>query len=278
MELANSIITLQPGMYILRHPKTGLPPISISRAAGKPEHNGRIEALYTPNTDGGILRDGRDCIVMQVLNAPVELLVTAYLDKPGATVPALKVDKIALEAGLDSTATPIEIPPNGITLIGHIERRGNVIASNGTKLGEVSSELRLEGFQIMWPDKPEGVDLAYGVNVEGAGQMPSVTSGSFAGTRNMAGRIIGLKLSLIGPKAESFALEGCASFSGGYSTQLVADKLISGPSGLEHLTGLELEVLPKATGTKAPGPWEASTRTKVFRAAKRGKTVDQKKR
>lgn len=269
MELANSIITLQPGMYILRHPKTGLPPISISRAAGNVAHNGRIEALYTPNTDGGILRDGRDCIVMQLLNAPVDLLVTAYLDKPGATVPALRVDKIALEgdagAGTQSLAgKPMTIPPKGISLIGHIERAGDVAATDGKILGDPARDMRLEGFQVMWPDKPDGVELTYSVRNERAGATPSVTTGKFCGTRNAATRIVEVIFTLTGPKASRYALKGKAYFSGGYETEITSAVPLSGPSGLEHLTALSLSVAPARAGTATKGPWEASSRTKIF--------------
>ena len=95
MELANTIVTLKPGMYILRYPKGSVAPLSISRAAGSTAHNGRIEALYTPGTNAAVLRNGADCLVMQVLDAPVDLLVTAYMERAGVTVPALRVDALA---------------------------------------------------------------------------------------------------------------------------------------------------------------------------------------
>ena len=128
MELANSIITLQPGMYILRHPQTGMPPLSIARAAANAQHNGQVQALYTPGTDGGVLRDGRDCIVMQVLNTPVDLLVTAYLDKAGAAVPALKIDKIRLDGDETVSQKRLEVPGKGLSMVGHLERAGDVLA------------------------------------------------------------------------------------------------------------------------------------------------------
>jgi hypothetical protein len=273
MELANSIIALQPGMYILRHPKTGLPPISVSRAAGSAGSTGRVEALYTPGTDGGVLRSGSDCIVMHVLNAPVELLVTAYLEKAGATVPTLRVDKIALEADAAGSnqplaAKPITIPPKGISLIGHIERTGDVVATAGKTLGDPARDMRLEGFQVMWPDKPEGVELSYGVRLEGAGATPPVPTGKFCGTRNAATRIVDVNFTLTGPKAAHYALKGKAYFSGGYGMEISSAMPLSGPSGLEHLTALSLEVAPAPAGKAIKGPWDASPRTKIFKGGK----------
>jgi hypothetical protein len=264
MELANSIVTLQPGMYILRHPKTGLPPISISRAAGKKEHNGTIQALYTPQTDGSVLRDGRDCIVMQVLNGAVDLLVTAYLEKAGATVPALKVDKIALDGEVASTGgKPVAIPPNGISIIGHIERSGDQVVTQGKRLGDPQSNLRLEGFQVMWPDKPTGLELSYSARVEGAGEMPLVSSGKFCGTRNAAKRIVGVTFSLTGPRASEYKLDGEAYFSGGFSCPIESGKVLEGPTGLEHLTGVTVNVSEQVRST-SQGLWAESSRTKVF--------------
>jgi hypothetical protein len=268
MDLANSIVLLKPGLYILRHPKTGLPPISISRAAGKLEHNGQVQAIYTPGTDGGVLRNGADAIVMQVMNAPVELLVTAYLEKAGATVPVLKIDQIQLDGSANGAqqGKTIEVPPKGVTLIGHIERRGDMVAAEGNLLGERKSDLRLEGFQVEWPDKPAGVDLEYSARVEGSGATPIVTSGNFCGTRNAAARVQEVTFTLTGPNAGAYQLKGQALFSGGYEADIESGRAIAGPSGMEHLTGLQLKVESSAQ-KKAKTAWDPSSRTKVFKKA-----------
>jgi hypothetical protein len=276
MELANSIVTLQPGMYILRHPKTGMPPLSISRAAGAPGHNGSIQALYTPGTDGSVLRDGKDCIVMQVLSAPVDLLVTAYLEKIGVAVPSLKIDKIALDRdAAASSGKPMEVPPKGISIIGHIERTGDVVATPGQTLGDLASNLRVEGFQVMWPDKPKGVELMYSGRVEGAPAAPLMPIGKFCGTRNSAKRLVEVTFTLTGDRASSYELKGVASFSGGFSAEIRSGLSIQGPSGLEHLTALQLSAEESRTKKQVQGAWEPSPRTKIFRAPR---TSTQNKR
>jgi len=262
MELANSIVTLQPGMYILRHPKTGLPPISISRAAARAEHSGHVQALFTPKTEGSVLRDGSDCIVMQVLNAPVDLLVTAYLEKAGGSVPALKIDKIRLD-GDEVAPQRLEVPGKGLSLIGHIERTGDVLAKPGGRLGASDGNLRLEGFQVMWPDKPEGVDIEYAVRVERAGAMPPARTGSFVGIRNSAARVVGVTFSLVGPKAGDFQIGGKAFFSGGFEMPIESGAPLAGPSGMEHLTAVELTVAPAKKGA-----WQESPRTRVYKQPK----------
>jgi hypothetical protein len=240
-----------------------MPPISISRAATRAEHNGHVQALFTPNTEGSLLRDGRDCIVMQVLNAPVDLLITAYLETSGAAVPALKVDKIRLEG--DSFATPAaaDIPAQGISIVGHIERVGDIVAKPGQQLGDPAENLRLEGFDLRWPDKPDGLDLTYAAYIEGIGATSPVGLGQYCGTRNAAKRIVGVTFTLLGPKAEAYQLKGKAVFSGGYEVRLKSGEPLSGPTGLEHLTSLEVDVVKKRAGQ-----WEPSEKTKVFRPTK----------
>lgn len=268
MEITSSLVTLQPGMYILRHPKSGLPPLTVSRALGNAASAGKIEILSTPKTHGTILRDGADCIVMYVVEAPVELLVTAYLAHAGAAVPALKIDQIGLDAEQAQPAKAgrqIEISGKGMSIIGHIERTGDVVVGEGQPLGEAASNLRLEGFQVMWPDRPEGVDLAYSIAVEGAGVTPTVNAGKFCGTRGEARRITEVTFSLIGPQTERFQLDGTACFSGGFTSPIASGMALSGPSGLEHLTSISLRVLPNPQ-PKAKTLWDESPQTKVFKA------------
>jgi hypothetical protein len=104
-------------------------------------------------------------------------------------------------------------------VIGHIERTGDVVASESKQLGQVGSNLRLEGFQVMWPDKPAGVDLTYGLTLEGGESTPMVSVGQFCGTRNMARRVTEVTFALTGPQAQQYQLEGIAHFSGDFRLQ-----------------------------------------------------------
>lgn len=275
-------------MYILRHPKQGMAPLSVARAPGAPGE-GKMDTLGTSGTHNTLLRDGSDCIVVHISEGPVSLLVTAFLEQKGDPVPALRVDQIGLDrpgAGpalaMTQQAAPrpaprqiqpaapaakaIEIGASGITLIGHVEREGDVVAAPGEVLGDPASLLRLEGFQVMWPDRPEGVDLAYNIVVEGGGALPMVKSGKFCGTRGEARRIIAVTFALIGPQASHWRLDGTVYFSGGFQVPLQSAVPLSGPSGLEHLTAVNLS----ATLDEQPGaqrnPWQESASTKVFKS------------
>lgn len=294
MKITTTTVVLKPGMYILRHPKAGLPALTVTRTPESAANNGKLETLFTPNTHGWILRDGADCIVMHISEAPVELAVSTNLSAGATVVPSLRLDEIALDpatpapapvpAPVRAAAAPaakpagaaprqVEIGNKGISIIAHVELTGDVVASEGVAVGDPARGLRVEGFQVMWPDRPAGVDLAYRTSVEGLGQMPAVSTGKFCGTRGQARRITELSFTLIGPEAANYALEGTAWFTGGFQLPVSSGATLGGPSGLEHLTALSLKAVPSSasigtgTGTgTADNPWAESAATKVFRA------------
>ena len=284
-EIKSSIVSLQPGMYILRHSKDGLAPLSIFLAPSQSLPAGKIEILSTPKTQGTILYDGSDCIVMYISEASVNLLVTAILAQADDPVPLLRIDQIDLDADSSElpasksleVGAPIEISNKDLSIIGHIERTGEVVACANQCLGDPTSNLRLEGFQVMWPDRPEGIDLAYSVSLEGVGTTPIVNSGNFCGTRHEARRITEIMFALIGPQAKQFELKGEAYFSGGFQMSLLSGITLSGPSGLEHLIAINLSINPVTTKKKnVKNPWEASSQTKVFKAKAKEKVKPKK--
>lgn len=272
MDIVSSLLVLKPGMYILRHPKNSPAPLSVTRAPG--QSNGKLEVMGTPGTHGTLLRGGADCIIAHVSEQPVELLVSAVLPVKGVPVPALRVDQVALDqpltapapaAALPQAGGQITVPGQGLSVIGHVERQGDVLAPAGAVLGNPASTLRVEGFQLMWPDRPEGVDIAYNISVEGAGAMPAVKTGKFCGTRGQARRITEVTFALIGPQAHQYTLEGTAFFSGGFRVPVESGHALGGPSGLEHLTALRLDVQRAPAPAAGANPWDESPRTKVFK-------------
>lgn len=279
MQVLTSVINLPAGLYVLRHPGQGMPPLTVSRTPGS---NARIETLLTNNVSGMVLKDGADCIVMHALDS-VELLIAAFAAKGVAVVPAVKLDRIALESretvpAKASVDTPkLVIKDKGISIVGHVERKGDVVAAEGEVFGNPALNHRVEGFQVMWPDRPTGVDLVYGVTVEGVGALPPKSSGNFIGTRREAKRITEASFALIGASAKRYQLNGTAYFSGGFQVPVSAGAQLSGPTGLEHLTGLTLTVSPAAErNVKAKNLWAESPKTKVFSAKKPASTTKEK--
>lgn len=135
------------------------------------------------------------------------------------------------------------IAAQGISIIGHIEGIGDQLAAPGQLLmGDLNRELRIEGIQLNWPDKPANLDLSYRLSIEGVNQEQFAKLGDFCGSRGQARRVTAIRLDLNGAAASEFALRGVACFSGGFRVPLNAGFKISGPSGFEHLTGLQVTV------------------------------------
>lgn len=282
MYIKNSILRLQPGIHILRHPKSGAP-LTVSRSLDNAICTGELEILSTEKTRGTILRDGSDCIVLLVKKAPVEMLVTAYLASPDDITPALRVDMVGLDPvnsapplpSVDAKPVPFKINDTGISLIGHLENVGDVAVSDGALLGDPSKQFRLEGFQIMWPDKPANIDIICQASVEGVGDLPSVNVGNFCGTRGEARRITELTLSLVGEDATQYQLIGAAHFSGGFQIPISSGLTLSGPSGFEHLACLSLQVVAASKKTADKNAWLDSPKTKTFKASEKSKVASK---
>lgn len=135
------------------------------------------------------------------------------------------------------------IPERGISIIGHIETLGDKVALPGDVLcGEPSQDLRLEGFQVNWPDIPDGLQFSYSVRLEGVQNEIRAQLGEFCGTRGQARRIVAISFNLTGLNAYQYKIQGFAAFSGGFRVPLSFGQKIGGPSGFEHLTGLQLEI------------------------------------
>lgn len=260
-DIRSSILRLEPGAYVMRHPGNGLAALVLARAPGTADNGGTLQTIATAGERGLLLRDSNDCVMALVSGGPVQLLLSACLEQADSPLPQLRLDRIALAPmpaapsrpaapAKPATPKPITVGPHGISLIGHIQATGDRVAAQGELLGEPQRGLRLEGFQAAWPDRPEGVDLSYGVTIEGMPATPDVVSGKFCGTRQENRSITEVRFALVGPKAAAWHLEGSAHFAGGFEVPLVPGKPLRGPSGREHLTALRLRAVPGSSRPK----------------------------
>lgn len=275
MNISNTIISLKPGLYIVRHTGGDNPPLSLTRT---PASIGKLQGLSTRGDHELVLNSTAEALVLNVLGGDIELLVTGY---GGQQTPALKIDQVALDAhgnnplpqaaetpSATETSPSVAITQDGLLIAAHVERQGDVLAAPGDLLGQTEGLQRIEGFQLEWIGRPEEVDIAYCTQVEGQGYLPLIKSGNFSGTRNAAQRITGLMFQLTGQNASQHLLSGHAYFSGGFALPITSGTYLSGPSGAEHLIGLAIktEKIPEASIKNATSNmWEASKNTKVFK-------------
>lgn len=251
MILRNEVITLSPGLYALSHPKVGGAPFCVSRVADLDGDAGGVESLTMPGTLDCLLRGPGDCIVWRVTDRPARILLTAFLQCDDEEVPAVRIQRLDGDDSMlppllnsaqdDSDGGPIAVAPEGVSIIAYVDGRGDMVASEGVCLGSPESLSSITGFQLEWPDKPLGVDIAYSVLLEGHGYLPEVNTGNFCGVRELGMRITAVRLDLVGERAGNYRLMGEAFFSGGFKA-CTEGGVMSGPSGFEHLAALRLEV------------------------------------
>ncbi len=305
LKLQSRVLALETGMYIFRY-ASQLPEgqevcITLQQA---PLGKGSVDFFPAEGVSRNTLVKLGDCVVIRIKGGTGAVLVTEYhLAEHGIRNIDLRIDRIdtseaimknasakpAVQAGNAAPAieapAPVAAPavvqaapaaPISLVFEGHIERRGDVRV-NDAWLGNPSSNARLEGFSVAWPNKPQGVDLAYSCTVSNQGKQPAALSGNFAGTRRKAAGIQAVTFGLVGPQQKSFQLTGQAVFAGCAPQAIVNGMEISGPTGRENLVAIMLSVTPRAVaaapaiatataGAAYQSPWEDPAITQVYKA------------
>ncbi|OYU48739.1 MAG: hypothetical protein CFE31_09870 [Rhizobiales bacterium PAR1] len=141
----------------------------------------------------------------------------------------------------EALTQPVSIP----SVLAHIARRGDVLVPPGEWVCGPQLPMVIEGLQISWPDRPQGVDLVVGcvINAGGRRTVPAAMTGTFVGTRGKAAPIVGLTLSLSGPRATAYRLS-CEALFFGSQVQIQEGQALefSGSTGFEPLVGLRISV------------------------------------
>lgn len=235
---------LLPGMYIVRWSKVPGEGEQLAIAVA-PGTEGVVDFFFSEHVSNNTLVRQDDCVVVRVSKARSALLFIQNGPRDNRT--SIRVDRIGeaavLQRNLDASEQPesqAKRKPEVLVLSGHIELQGDVIANEQGWLGNPLGSKRIEAISVSWPDKPEGVELAYSVQVKGLGRSPVVTSGKPAGTRGRALPITGVTLSLVGEKAALYRLDGAAVFSGRAKVSIESGIECSGPAGSEHLVALRV--------------------------------------
>ena len=300
IDVLSKLAYFQPGMYIVRLAEDA--PGNVTMLSSTPVGRGTID--FFPGD--GVLRNTLvkvgDCVVLRVKTAAASVLITEFHKHDQLHKTVLTIDKIGAEGGLHAVrdhsvvavatataaataaATPAANQPSakvvdqsndqstqaaiGIVVrkIAHIERLGDVASQTGW-LGDPTSFSRLEGFAMSPAGLPDGVQLQYGVLVEGMQHYASAVSGQFVGTRQKAKAITGLVFDLTGPNAQNFRLSGHVAFAGLPPLAVEPGISMSGPSGTEHLVALQLAIAPNATQSTAASAWDDPKVTRITRKA-----------
>jgi hypothetical protein len=243
-------MVVNSGLYVLRYAsasaQTDCPALSIKPS---PTDGKGISLLPAPGHVGCDLVSPGDCILVRA-ERPGALEVTVTASRAGGSLEAeVKLERIALPKGdaeeLQSQRGFRRGEPD-VQILGHVARQGDVVSAQGEWMCGPDEPASIEGFELRWPNKPDGVELHYTVTIgsERRQRLEEKVSGQFAGTRGKSLPLVGLTMALSGRRAGDYELQADALFRGSpVIAKNGAELAFSGPTGREPLVGLRLFVV-----------------------------------
>jgi hypothetical protein len=255
------------------------PHVTVAPAEG---HERRMEIILHPDATEPTLREPNSGLVVRV-NTPGTLQVRVQPRSPGGSQAALvRIEPI--QAGRMSVASAgqsngmglhSQAATEGLTLLGHVAGRGDVIVGANAWIAGPTAPSRVEGVALEWPDKPAGIDIRYAVQFAngqaGSGRM--VPLGTYAGTRGRALPLTGVVLEMNGTDELQFVAD--AGFLNAPTLHAVGRRVVlSGPTSREPLVGLRIGIERIATAEHvvtpaAPRKPAGPARVRVFRSRPR---------
>ena len=250
------ILALSPGLYLFRYGGPLTPGESCIAVLAKAPlaTNGTIAFLSNGNDAQPVLQSLGERLVARVEGGDVNLLLTLIFPAEAADpsvqifVERLDGTQPALAQPRSDGSVPVELP---VSLSGHVERQGDVAGAVGGWIGQPSGRHRVEGFTVLWPGRPDGVDISYSCMVAGFGRTSAALTGGFVGTRRRAAPILGVSIALVGEKAAHYELKVDAAFAGVGLREGRSGSELTGPRGTEPLVGLRVLVVPSSADAKA---------------------------
>jgi hypothetical protein len=262
-------------MYIFRYASqtSSDKPVCIALQQA-PLGKGAIDFFPAEGISKNMLAKLGDTIVARVKGGIATVLITEYHMFDESIDPIdLRIDRIDTSPAImrdfgvitSAEANPVfalNAAPASLTLLAHLQGSGDVQSPEGW-VGQHDSTKRLEGFEVIWNNKPAGVDLVYTSTVAGSGPSSNVPTGTFTGTRGKRLPLLSAGFSLVGPNRHSFELSGHIVFSGFAPRPIVADQMMHGPNGTEPLVALHICITPvtKTNAARYKSPWENSALT-----------------
>jgi hypothetical protein len=286
----SKIVDVDKGLVIVRYEKAGdesrPPKIEV---LVNPKDEKHIEIISNPLHSEAVLWQPGACLVVRAAR-PGKLFVEVIpLDDDGSTAATVKVEMLSQgemsdarlarsaskpAAGFgDSAGAKSRVDLDRLKIIGHVAGLGDVMARPDEWIAGPSAPARIEGLSIVWPGKPDDLDIRYCVKLARphpiSGRMMGL--GAYAGTRGAALPIVSIRFELSGPAASSFRMVSEAAFLGAPIARASGKQLeMSGPTGREPLVGFRLRldeidiplqpVLAPTSTTRSQG------RVRVFRS------------
>lgn len=220
----------------------------------KPDESDGVELVFSPLAPHAMLAAIGECVVIRAARAGAVLVTTMAAPAATSDDVELRIDRLDrpdASVGTSGTAAPSRATPPALVdtyrgifqVSGHVQRRGDCTADAEGWLGAAGGPDRIEAFGIAWTRSVPGLRLQYGCEVEGGARHVAKLPGQLVGTRGQALGITRLDLALAGKRADDFELVVAASFAGAAPRTVAGRQVsLSGPRGLERLTGLSVSL------------------------------------
>lgn len=271
------------GLYVLRYlaslkPKTA--PSAIVRLADG--EAGDIDIIVAPGLGAGeMLGPGSNIVLVARKAGLVEVVLKSSsgqappdarfsLDLLAPAVPRTYL--AAARSGSDMPATQRSSVKGGfgkrptLDILAHVARRGDISADSDGWVAGPKSPSAIEGLEL----RCEGADIGISMQYKNAASVDRWSAwqapGKFAGTRQKASPITGLRLKLVGTESASFELEGEALFLGSTILTGRGDEIeFVSAGGSDPLVGLRL-ALVELPPVRDPQIERLLPRVRVFRS------------
>jgi hypothetical protein len=260
----SKIVDVDKGLVIVRYATAAdeIRPPKIEVLVN-PKDEKHIEIISNPLHSEAVLWQPGACLVVRAMQ-PGKLLVEVVPDDDdGSTAATVKVEmlsqgeaseaRLAPQAPAAAAAVGIGSSPGAkshidldrLKIIGHVAGIGDVTARADEWLAGPSAPARIEGLSIVWPGKPDDLDIRYCVKLARphavSGRMMGL--GAYAGTRGRALPIVSIRLELSGANVSGFRLVSEAAFLGAPIARTSGKQIeMSGPTGREPLVGFRLRL------------------------------------
>jgi hypothetical protein len=224
---ASGDLLLPPGMAepVLEAPGDGV----VVRALGD------IEIAYVVEAGGEAV------LAIEPVSSLVRPQVALSIERPRLA----EAPYLPLAGGRRRSLASTTAPEEGLLLLGHVARRGDLSAKAGEWLGAADSADAIEGIELRWPGAPQGMDVAVRLTVNDYGRrtLPEASLGMFCGTRRRAAPVVGLDIGVEGRRPEGWVVDCQAAFQGlNVISARGARVALRGKTGREPLVGLRIRI------------------------------------
>jgi hypothetical protein len=274
----SKIVDVDKGLVLVRYATAGdeMRPPKIEVLVN-PKDEKHIEIISNPLHSESVLWEPGACLVVRATRPGKLFIEVIPVDEEGSTAATVKVEMLnqggisGARSALPDTRTVVasgsksqvtsqvasqvsskvasqidsDVALDRLRIIGHVAGIGDVTARADEWVAGPTAPARIEGLSIVWPGKPDDLDIRYCVRLARphavSGRMMEL--GAYAGTRGRALPIVGIRFEMSGSAAPSFRLVSEAAFLGAPIARTSGKQIeMSGPTGREPLVGFRLRL------------------------------------